>query len=56
MHALIELDTSDLRYIQEEIMDLKNIIEEMPMISDQSKKFIKKFDYILSLKLNPFLQ
>ncbi|MGA1791846.1 MAG: hypothetical protein ACMUIM_10195 [bacterium] len=55
MYGLMDLEKSDLRRIQREMKALENLSGARFGISSGTHKSIKKFSYLLHLKMKPFL-
>jgi len=56
MHALMDLNNSDLRRVRDEIKDLKNLVDEQSGLSPHIKKSVSELNYLFPLKLKPFLE
>ena len=56
MHALMDLNTSDLRRVRDEISELKDLVDDQSGLSPHIKKVVTALNYLFPLKLKPFLE
>jgi hypothetical protein len=56
MHALMDLNISDLRRVRDEISKLKDLVDDQSGLSPHIKKVVIELNYLFPLKLKPFLE